>query len=271
MRRHAASRARSTAHLGAHPFVANAFGRPLRAPRHAVPEPLMPLRIYSGHRNFPIAAILLTASGITVFGATLYLPLYQQVVQGASAANSGLLLLPMMIATLITSSIAGKVMTATGRYKIFPVLGTLLMAVGMGLLSTMNTGTPRTLTSLYMVVLGAGTGLCMQMSSTIAQNAVELRDIGSASAATNLFRNLGGSIGIAIFASLFTGTVTARPTQTARGLISIHDVAHATHLIFLTGACIGTAALIASVLIEEVPLRGKSAAAASAVPDAQTT
>ncbi|MCO8306219.1 MFS transporter [Streptomyces sp. RKCA-744] len=231
----------------------------------------MPLRVYSGHRNFPIAAILLTASGITVFGATLYLPLYQQVVQGASAANSGLLLLPMMIATLITSSIAGKVMTATGRYKIFPVLGTLLMAVGMGLLSTMNTGTPRTLTSLYMVVLGAGTGLCMQMSSTIAQNAVELRDIGSASAATNLFRNLGGSIGIAIFASLFTGTVTARPTQTARGLISIHDVAHATHLIFLTGACIGTAALIASVLIEEVPLRGKSAAAASAVPDAQTT
>ncbi len=121
-----------------------------------------------------------------------------------------------------------------------------------------------------MVVLGAGTGLCMQMSSTIAQNAVELRDIGSASAATNLFRNLGGSIGIAIFASPFTGTVTARPTQTARGLISIHDVAHATHLIFLTGACIGTAALIASVLIEEAPLRGKSAAAASAGPDAQT-
>ncbi|WP_420082907.1 MDR family MFS transporter (plasmid) [Streptomyces sp. JL4002] len=250
-------------------------------------EPLMPPRIYSGHRNFPIAAILLTVSGITVFGATLYLPLYQQVVQGASAANSGLLLLPMMIATLITSSIAGKVMTATGRYKIFPVLGTLLMVVGMGLLSTMNTGTPRTVTSLYMVVLGAGTGLCMQMSSTIAQNAVELRDIGSASAATNLFRNLGGSIGIAIFASLFTGTITAgtaatpaegtgssaataHPTQTARGLIYIHDVAHATHLIFLTGACIGIAALIASALIEEVPLRGKSGAAASARPDAQT-
>ncbi|MGW2640413.1 MDR family MFS transporter [Streptomyces sp. NPDC001348] len=246
-------------------------------------EPLMPLRIYSGHRNFPIAAILLTVSGITLFGATLYLPLYQQVVQGASAANSGLLLLPMMIATLITSSIAGKVMTATGRYKIFPVLGTLLMVVAMGLLSTMNTDTPRTLTSLYMVVLGAGTGLCMQMSSTIAQNAVELRDIGSASAATNLFRNLGGSIGIAIFASLFTGTVTAgtaatpgssaataHPSQTARGLIHIHDVAHATHLIFLTGACIGTAPLIASVLIEEVPLRGKSGAAASAKPDAQT-
>ncbi|WP_250847358.1 hypothetical protein [Streptomyces hygroscopicus] len=100
------------------------------------------MRIYSGHRNFPLAAILLTASGITVFGATLYLPLYQQVVQGASAANSGLLLLPMMIATLITSSIAGKVMTATGRYKIFPVLGTLLMAVGMGLLSTMKPALP---------------------------------------------------------------------------------------------------------------------------------
>ncbi|MFF4966164.1 MDR family MFS transporter [Streptomyces sp. NPDC001037] len=229
-------------------------------------EPLMPLRLYSGHRNFPLAAILLTVSGITLFGATLYLPLYQQVVQGASAANSGLLLLPMMMATLITSSIAGKVMTATGRYKMFPVLGTLLMVVGMGLLSTMTTDTPRTLTSLYMVVLGAGNGLCMQMSSTIAQNAVELRDIGSASAATNLFRSLGGSIGIAVFASLFAGTVT----QTVRGLVYIHDVAHATHLIFLTGACIGIAALIASVLIEEVPLRGKPTAATPASPDART-
>ncbi|WP_103338098.1 MDR family MFS transporter [Amycolatopsis sp. CA-126428] len=249
-------------------------------------EPLMPPRIYSGHRNFPIAAILLTVSGVTVFGATLYLPLYQQVVQAASAANSGLLLLPMMIATLITSSIAGKVMTATGRYKIFPVLGCLLAVVGLGLLSTMSTDTPRALTSLYMVILGAGTGLSMQMASTIAQNAVELRDIGSASAATNLFRNLGGSIGIALFASLLTGNLTvgitpapgertdprvgsAHLTQAARDLY-VHDVAHATHLIFLTGAGIAVAALIASVLIKEVPLRGTPDTATSARPDAET-
>ncbi|MFH8343039.1 MDR family MFS transporter [Streptomyces sp. AM6-12] len=248
-----------------------------------VTEPLMPLRIYSGHRNFPIAAVLLTVTGISMFGATLYLPLYQQVVQKASATNSGLLLMPMMIATLITSSIAGKVMTATGRYKIFPVLGAACMVAGMGLLSTMNTDTPRTLTSLYMAILGAGTGLCMQMSSTIAQNAVQLRDIGSASAATNLFRSLGGSIGIAVFASLFTGTITGASTQTAgsrgataqptraSGYAYVHDVAHATHLIFLTGACIAIAALIVSVLIEEIPLRGKPQATTTAQAERAST
>lgn len=241
-------------------------------------EPLMPLRIYGGHRNFPLSAILLTVIGVATFGATLYLPLYQQVVQGASAANSGLLLLPMMIATLITANISGKVMSATGRYKIFPVTGSALLVVGLGLLSTMGTDTTRLLTSLYMAVVGAGTGFCMQMANTIAQNAVGLRDIGSASAATNLFRNLGGSVGIAVFASLFAGTVssaripgegstTAHTTEQAPYL---QDVAHATHLIFLTGACIALAALIASLLIEEVPLRGKPGAAPLAKAEAET-
>ncbi|MFI6093173.1 MDR family MFS transporter [Streptomyces sp. NPDC051218] len=259
------------------------------ATERRVKEPLMPLRIYSGHRNFPMTAVLLTVTGIALFGATLYLPLYQQVVQGASAANSGLLLLPMMIATLITSNIAGKVMTATGRYKIFPVIGAACLIVGMGLLSTMGTDTSRVTTSVYMALVGAGIGFCLQMSSTIAQNAVELRDIGSASAATNLFRNLGGSLGIAVFASLFTGAVsgagsgageqgpgegaagqaTEQLTSAARSAY-IHDVAHATHLIFLTGACIAVLALIAAVLIEEVALRGKPGATPPAKAEIKT-
>lgn len=242
-----------------------------------VAEPLMPLRIYSGHRNFPLSAVLLTVTGAALFGATLYLPLYQQVVQGASASSSGLLLLPMMTGTLITSNIAGKVMTATGRYKIFPILGSVFLVVGMGLLSAMGTDTSRLATSASMVIVGAGTGFTLQMSNTIAQNAVELRDIGSASAATNLFRNLGGSLGIAVFASLFTGAVAGAGQQQGEGSPSgaaehlsaaarrtyISDVAHATHLIFLTGALIALAALAASVLIQEVPLRGKPGSAAA--------
>ncbi len=236
-------------------------------------EPLMPLRIYSGHRNFPLSAVLLTVTGIASFGATLYLPLYQQVVQGASASHSGLLLLPMMIATLITSNIAGKVMTATGRYKTFPIIGGVCLTVGMGLLSTMGTDTSRIATSASMAIVGAGTGLTMQMANTMAQNAVALRDIGSASAATNLFRNLGGSLGIAVFASLFTGAVSGGTAQSpgaaahsghatehltaAAHQAYVHDVAHATHLIFLTGACIALTALPAAVFIEEVPLRGR--------------
>lgn len=254
------------------------------ATERRVAEPLMPLRIYSGHRNFPLSAVLLTVTGVALFGATLYLPLYQQVVQGASASHSGLLLLPMMIATLITSNIAGKVMTATGRYRIFPILGSLFLVVGMGLLSTMGTDTSRFATSAYMAIVGAGTGFTLQMSSTIAQNAVDLRDIGSASAATNLFRNLGGSLGIAVFASLFTGAVAGGPgrqhSEGSPGDVTEHvsaaarhayisDVAHATHLIFLTGALIALAALLAAVFIKEVPLRGKPGSA-PAEPAART-
>ncbi|MFI1312233.1 MDR family MFS transporter [Streptomyces albidoflavus] len=227
------------------------------ATERRVPEPLMPLRIYQGHRNFPLAAVLLTVSGVSLFGATLYLPLYQQVVQSASAADSGLLLLPMMIATLVTSNIAGKVMTATGRYKVFPVLGSALLVVGMGLLSTMDTGTSRFATSAYMAVVGAGTGFTLQMANTVAQNAVDLRDMGAASAATQLFRSLGGSLGVAVFASLFAGAVAGG----AGGAAHVAAVAHATHLIFLTGALIALAALVAAVFLEEVPLRGKPGAA----------
>ncbi|MGA5293020.1 MDR family MFS transporter [Streptomyces koyangensis] len=230
------------------------------ATERRAPEPLMPLRIYRGHRNFPLAAVLLTVSGVSLLGATLYLPLYQQVVQSASAADSGLLLLPMMIATLVTSNIAGKVMTATGRYKVFPVLGSALLVVGMGLLSTMDTGTSRFATSAYMAVVGAGTGFTLQMANTIAQNAVDLRDMGAASGATQLFRSLGGSLGVAVFASLFAGAVAGG----TGGAAHVAAVAHATHLIFLTGALIALAALVAAVFLEEVPLRGKPGAAAPA-------
>ncbi|WP_431035034.1 MDR family MFS transporter [Streptomyces sp. P6-2-1] len=239
------------------------------ATERRVAEPLMPLRIYQGHRNFPLAAVLLTVSGVSMFGATLYLPLYQQVVQSASASHSGLLLLPMMIATLITSHIAGKVMTATGRYKVFPVLGSLFLVAGLALLSTMNTGTSRFATSTYMALVGIGTGFTLHMSNTIAQNAVAPRDMGSASAATNLFRNLGGSLGIAVFASLFAGAVgggvasgsgVGHVPAAARAAYA-SDVAHATHLVFLTATLIALAALVAAVFVEEIPLRGKPGAA----------
>ncbi|MFD2468647.1 MDR family MFS transporter [Amycolatopsis silviterrae] len=233
-------------------------------------EPLMPPRIYTGHRNFPLSAVLLTVTGAAMFGATLYLPLYQQVVQGASAANSGFLLLPLLAASLVAANIAGKVMSRTGRYKVFPIAGAACVAAGMGLLSTMDTTTSRAATAVYMALVGAGTGFSLQMANTMAQNAVQLRDIGAASAATNLFRNLGGSLGIAVFASLFTSAVTAgddagQLSGAARAAY-VHDVADATHLIFLTGACFALAALLAAVFVEEVPLRGTNSADSEKIP-----
>ncbi|MEV5709020.1 MDR family MFS transporter [Actinoallomurus sp. NPDC052274] len=232
-------------------------------------DPLMPLRIFTDGRNFPLASLLLIVAGVAMFGATLYLPLFQQTVQGASATNSGLLLVPMMAGTVIASNIAGKVMTKTGKYKIFPVLGTASLVVGMYLLSTMDTGTARFTTSLFMVLVGIGTGFTLQMANTIAQNSVELRDIGAASAAATLFRTVGGSLGVAVFGSLFTSSVQghAAPGEGSTNHVAhmtaaakdayLHAVAHATHQIFLVGAAIAAVGLIAAIAIKEVPLRAK--------------
>jgi len=251
----------------------------IAAQRRAV-EPLLPLRIFTGHRNFPLASALILTAGVVLFSCTLYLPLYQQTVQGASASGSGLLLLPMMIPVMLVSQICGKVMTATGRYKIFPVLGTACMTVGLLLLSGMDTTTSRMATSCYMALVGVGIGCQMQMVTTIAQNSVEMRDMGAASASVALFRTLGGSLGVAVFGSLFTravqghlpgagaGTEGAQPDATAVAHLSeavkdayLHSVATGTHQIFLIAAIVCAAAFIAALCIREVPLRGAPAPA----------
>lgn len=251
--------------------------------RRAV-EPLLPLRIFTGHRNFPISAVLLVVAGVAMFGATLYLPLYQQTVQGASAANSGILLLPMMVGTVVASVIAGKVMVKTGRYKIFPVLGAAVLAVGMGLLSTMDTTTSRLVTSAFMVLVGVGVGFTIQMANTIAQNAVQLKDMGAASAGTSLFRTLGGSVGVAIFGSLFARAVAGTgvggapaggaEASAVTGLsadakdVYLQAVAHGTQNIFLVGALCAAVAFLAAVFIEEIPLRGAPGSAQNTAKEA---
>jgi len=144
------------------------------------------------------------------------------------------------------------VMSKTGRYKIFPILGAVSLAVGMGLLSTMDTSTSSAVTTAYMVLVGIGTGFSLQMANTIAQNSVELRDMGAASAATSLFRTLGGSLGVAVFGSLFT-RATEGQTGSSQGYLQA--VAHGSQQIFLVGALCAAAALLAAVFIKEVPLR----------------
>ncbi|MFJ7152083.1 MDR family MFS transporter [Streptomyces sp. NPDC100445] len=241
----------------------------VRVERRAA-EPVLPPAIFTGHRNFPLATVLLLAAGVVMFGAGLYLPLFQQTVQGASAADSGLLLLPLMVPVVIVSTLAGKVMSATGRYKIFPVLGAGLLTVGLGSLSTMGTDTSRFLTCAYMVVVGTGLGLTQQMAGTIAQNSVDMRDMGAAMSTVTLFRTVGGSLGVAVFGSLFTRAV--RPDLPGAGTgggahapahlptgardAYLNAVAGGTHQIFLTGAVLCAAAFVAALCVVETPLRG---------------
>jgi Na+/melibiose symporter-like transporter len=158
---------------------------------------VIPLNLFR-NRNFSLVSVIGFLVGFAMFGAISFLPLYQQKVQGASATNSGLLLLPMMAGLLVTSLIAGQTITRTGRYRAFPIVGGIGMVAGMILLSTMNEHTTKLQTSLWMIVLGLGMGCLMQVTMLIAQNSVEQKDMGVASSATTFFRSIGGSFGVAL-------------------------------------------------------------------------
>ncbi|WP_128382144.1 MDR family MFS transporter [Streptomyces cavernae] len=243
-------------------------------------EPVMPLHIFRS-RNFSLMAFIGFITGFVMFGAVLFLPLFQQSVQGASATNSGLLLLPMLGAMLVVSMIAGRVTTGSGRYKVFPVVGSVLMTAGLFLLAQMDTDTTRLTSGLYMAVLGAGMGCLMQITMLVAQNSVEMKDMGVASSTSTLFRTLGSSFGVAIMGALFNSRVQDMMAERAGALGSKvteqsaqldaaslaklpaaareayqHAVAAGTHSAFLLGAIIAVTALVAAVFVKEVPLRG---------------
>lgn len=243
-------------------------------------EPIVPLHIFR-NRNFTLMSVIGFITGFVMFGAVLFLPLYQQSVQGASATNSGLLLLPMLLAMMVVSLIAGRVTTSTGKYKVFPVAGSVLMIVGLFLLAQMDTGTSRFTSGLYMAVLGAGMGCLMQITMLVAQNSVEMKDMGVASSSTTLFRTLGSSFGVAIMGALFNnrvqdvmaekagalgGKVTEQSAQLdAASLAKLPEqardayqfaVSSGTHSAFLLGSVVALGSLLAAVFVKEVVLRG---------------
>ncbi|MFC0005894.1 MDR family MFS transporter [Micromonospora siamensis] len=179
-----------------------------------VPEPILPLGLFA-NRNFALISVIGFLLGFAMFGAMNFLPLYQQTVQGASATNSGLLLLPLMFGMLVVSLVVGRAITTTGRYRIFPIVGGVVMTVGMFLLSRLDVDTSKTMSSLYMVVLGAGMGFLMQTSMLIAQNSVEQKDLGAASGGATFFRSIGGSFGISLFGAIFANRLADSPAGTA--------------------------------------------------------
>lgn len=175
-----------------------------------VTEPILPLVLFA-NRNFAVISAVGFLLGFAMFGAMNFLPLFQQTVQGASATESGLLLLPLMFGMLTVSIIAGRAITRTGRYRIFPILGGVFLTAGMGLLTLLDVSTSKLETGIYMVVLGVGMGFLMQTSMLIAQNSVEQRDLGAASGAATFFRSIGGSLGISLFGAVFASRLQSSP------------------------------------------------------------
>ncbi|MFD0536745.1 MFS transporter [Actinomadura luteofluorescens] len=170
-------------------------------------SPILPMSLFRS-RNFTLASVLGFLVGFGMFGAVTFLPQFQQLVQGASATNSGLLLLPMMMGMLFTTMTVGQLVTRTGRYRVYPIVGGVVMTAGMLLLSRLTVDSTQLTTGLFMLVLGAGMGFLMQNTMLIAQNSVEMKDMGAASGAATLFRTIGGSLGVSILGAVYSSRLT---------------------------------------------------------------
>ena len=240
-----------------------------------VEEPAIPLRLFR-IRTFAIAAGVSFVIGVGLFGSITYLPTFLQVANGASASNSGLLLVPMMGGLLVSSILAGRVITRTGRYRHFPIIGMAVASVGMFLLSTLGTDSSRWESGAYMVVLGAGIGMVMQIIVLATQNEAPIADLGVATSTVTFFRAVGGSIGVALAGALFNARLTdllggaapsgmtpeelgqLAPDEAARMASAFAD---AITMVFRYAVPLFVAGFLLTWLLKEIPLRALRASA----------
>lgn len=243
-------------------------------------EPVLPIRLFAD-RVFTTCCVLSFVVGFAMLGALTFLPTFMQFVDGVSATTSGLRTLPMVLGLLVTSLGSGVIVGRTGRYKIFPIAGTAIMAVGFLLLSRMNADTSTLIQSLYLLILGAGIGLSMQVLILIVQNTVDFTDLGVATSGVTFFRTIGSSFGAAIFGSLFNNFLTNRlasamaasgaPPEAAASPQALHRLpaevagpiidAYADSLsrVFLFAAPVAVVGFVLALFLKQVPLRDAAA------------
>jgi EmrB/QacA subfamily drug resistance transporter len=242
-------------------------------------EPVLPLRLFRD-RVFVVVSAGAFLATLSLFAAIVFLPLYLQLVTGATATTSGLLVLPMLLASTFSTIVSGRLMTRSGRYKVFPVIGFTLMGAGLALLTTLGVSSGRGTAMVYVAVFGLGFGLTTQVLVVALQNAVDRRERGTATASVNLFRALGGSAGVAVYGAVFAaGLRNALPRHVpgqadgidAHGIQSSPDrirllsapirnavamsVADALHTVFLVATPIAVAGLLVVLFLHERPLR----------------
>jgi EmrB/QacA subfamily drug resistance transporter len=257
-------------------------------------EPVMPLELFR-NRVFVYASAIGFVVGFALFGATTFLPLFMQVVNGASPTASGLRLLPMVVGILLTSTLSGQLISRLGRYKVFPIAGTALMTLGLFLLSRMNEQTSLLVQSLSMLVLGLGLGLVFQVLVIVVQNAVEYRNLGAATSDATFFRSIGGSFGTAVFGAIFSSQLAGHLSALASRLPPgvklsaaesvaalrllppavqaevIHAYALSLSTVFLVAVPIAALAFVLSWLLPEVRLRTTTQATEKLMPTARSS
>lgn len=243
-------------------------------------EPVMPLHLFR-NRVFSVSSATGFVVGFAMFGAITFLPQYFQVVKGATPTSSGLQLLPLMAGLLITSMGSGILISRWGRYKIFPVVGTAVMTLGMYLLSRLAVGTTAAEYTLAMFVLGVGIGAVMQVLVIAVQNVVDYRDLGVATSGATFFRSIGGSFGTAVFGAIFANQLVTNLRHYLAGLGVppgfkpaagespalldrlpapvhagfVHAYSSSLHTVFLAAVPISAAAFLLTLFLKEVPLR----------------
>jgi EmrB/QacA subfamily drug resistance transporter len=177
--------------------------------REAVaPEPILPLGLFR-LRIFTVSNIIAFVSGVAMFGALAFLPQYLQLVHGVSATESGLLLLPLLVGLLAMSISSGLYISRTGRYRWFPLAGTIIVTIGLALLSRLGAHTSLTIVGLDILIFGIGLGLFMQVLVLVVQNAVPVNELGVATSSVTFFRSMGGAIGASALGAVLTAGITA--------------------------------------------------------------
>jgi EmrB/QacA subfamily drug resistance transporter len=251
------------------------------AERRAV-EPVLPLHLFA-NRVFSAASAIGFVVGFAMFGALTFLPLFFQVVKGVSPTASGLQLFPMMGGLLVASIGSGQVVSRWGRYKVFPVVGTALMTVGLFAMSHIGVTTAEPVIAVYMIIFGFGLGLVMQVLVVSVQNAVSYDELGTATSGVTFFRSIGGSFGTAVFGAIFANVLVGNlaeqlhkvgishipggaaagidnPTLVAKLPPTVHHavsvaIADTIDRVFLIGVPIGLLAFGLSWLLPEIELR----------------
>ncbi len=256
-------------------------------------DAILPLRVFR-NRVFTLSSTVSFLVGAAMFGGLTSLPLYLQIVQGDSPTQAGLQLIPLMAGIIVTSTISGRIMLATGRYKVFPIVGTALMIAAMLLFSTLSVDTPPWQTIAYMAVMGGGLGLSMQTLIISVQNALPPRDMGVATGSVTFFRSMGGTFGVAVALSILFGSLPGNIAHQAAAAgfpqaaiarfhnatalndtsvigtlpasvrrIVLEGFADSMHTVFLSVALLLVPAFILTFFIKEVPLRAQGGIAAA--------
>ncbi|HET8575012.1 MAG TPA: DHA2 family efflux MFS transporter permease subunit [Candidatus Paceibacterota bacterium] len=179
-------------------------------------DPVFPLELFK-NRIFLSTVALGSSIGLGLFGVVTFLPTFLQIVLGASPTDSGLLMLPFSAGLMVAAITAGQLMSRTGRYKIFPLFGTAVAAIGMYLFSTLNATTPQLTINIFMVILGMGIGSVMPVLTLVAQNSVKREELGVATSGVNFFRQIGGALGVSIAGTLFTTRLHTELTKELPG------------------------------------------------------